>query len=100
MEMWWLSVPFAVVLCLVLSWLSTGDEDVNIHETAIMRVSLRTSPPLHPFTSGGMSQDTIFFSYRQSSAREWSPCLYGQINYDEAQGTNDPTAIALGRPPH
>ena len=42
MEMWWVSVPFAVVLCLVLSWLSTGDDDLNIHESGIMRVSLRT----------------------------------------------------------
>ncbi|KAF9647033.1 hypothetical protein BDM02DRAFT_3117627 [Thelephora ganbajun] len=41
MEMWWLSVPFALVLCLVLSWLSTGDDDINIHESTIMRVSLR-----------------------------------------------------------
>lgn len=45
MEMWWLSVPFAVALCLVLSWLSTVDEDVNIHESAIMRVSLRMCLP-------------------------------------------------------
>lgn len=45
MEMWWLSVPFAVVLCLVLSWLSTGDDDFNIHESTIMRVSLRTCTP-------------------------------------------------------
>ena len=46
MEVWWLSVPFAVVLCLILSWLTTGDDDVNIHESTIMRVSLRTFPLL------------------------------------------------------
>ena len=45
MEMWWLSVPFALVLCLILSWLSTGDDDGNYHESSIMRVSLREYPP-------------------------------------------------------
>lgn len=40
-EMWWLSVPFALVLCLILSWLSTGDDDINYHESTVMRVSLR-----------------------------------------------------------
>lgn len=58
MEVWWLSFPFAVALCLVLSWLSTGDDDVNFHESSIMRVSLRTFPP-HIHSRLQVAQDTI-----------------------------------------
>lgn len=63
-EMWWLSVPFAVVLCLILSWLSTGDDDINIHDSTIMRVSLRTSPPSNPRVHRfiAMRPDFVFFS--------------------------------------
>jgi len=98
MEVWWLSVPFAVVLCLILSWLSTGDDDISIHESGIMRVSLRTfpshPPPFGPLASGDVSRFDLtsrhsFFSYRQSSAREWPSCLYGKIDHDEAQGMSD-----------
>ena len=85
MEVWWLSVPFAVVLCLVLSWLSAGDDDLNIHESSIMRVSLRTLPPSNDHVWRFIRRPSVSFtfSYRESSTREWPPCLHGQVDYDE-----------------
>jgi hypothetical protein len=86
MEMWWLSVPFALVLCLILSWLSAGDDDINYHESTIMRVSLREFPSFFfsfrvwdDFTNMSPDPESFFFfcMSRESSTREWPPCLYG-----------------------
>lgn len=108
MEMWWLSVPFALVLCLILSWLSTGDEDINYHESTMMRVSLRecfSSPARSLFVRVYViSQPSHLASLFSSSFRTGNPvresgppaCMAKLIMMRHRVRLKEPPSLASG----
>lgn len=77
--MQWLPAPFAAMLCLVLLLSTAGDTDVIVHESGIIRVSLRTFLPHDTPLRLEMSQDP-FLLFRTGNLVRGSAthCLYGQ----------------------